>query len=301
MSEFAAKNIDISFSREFVTINETMMSYYNNAAKHLNTRYLTLDKSAILPKNVPVTDYGYANPEKTAKWISELYDDLGDYSSSFTIDGASNTLVSTHDSDGDQVTITDTIGLYQDTLSEISNDGTKLNLVTPNQYLWQYTDRFLQAPVGTSQYVYETDTVPFLQMVLYGTMEVYAPYSNFSFYSQKDMLKMIDYNLSPSFVLTEEPSYLLASTASSDYYSTEFEQYEDIVKNIYATVNAPLSQVIGYNWDSRTVVEDGVIANQYSKDGEIKTIIINYTDDEVTVNGNKVAALSAQVIEGGVK
>ena len=132
-------------------------------------------------------------------------------------------------------------------------------------------------------------------------MEVYAPYSNFSFYSQKDMLKMIDYNLSPSFVLTQEPSYLLAATASSDYYSTEFGQYEEIVKNIYATVNEPLSQVIGYNWDSRTVVEDGVIANQYSKDGDIKTILINYTDDEVAVGENKVAAQSAQVIEGGVK
>lgn len=301
MSEFKEKNIDISFSRDFTTINETMISYYNNAAKHMNTQYLTLDKSAILPKNVPVTDYGYAKPEKTAEWISDLYDDLGEYSDSFTIDGASNTLVSTHDSDGDQTTITDAISLYQDTLSQISENGTKLNLVTPNQYLWQYTDRYLESPVGTSQYVYETDTVPFLQMVLYGTMEVYAPYSNFSFYSQEDMLKMIDYNISPSFVLTQEPSYLLAATASSDYYSTEFEQYEEIVKNIYTTVNAPLSQVIGYSWDDRTVVQDGVIVNEYSKDGEVKSIIINYTEDEVTVDGNKIAALSAQVIEGGVK
>lgn len=301
MSEFKEKNIDISFSRQFTTINEDMISYYNNAAKHLNTRYLTLDKSAILPKNVPVTDYGYADPEKVAEWISDLYDDLGEYSDSFTIDGASNKIVTTHDSDGDQVTASEVIELYQKSLSDINKNGTKLNLVTPNQYLWQYTDRYLQSPVGTSQYVYETDTVPFLQMVLYGTMEVYAPYSNFSFYSQKDMLKMIDYNLSPSFVLTQEPSYLLAATTSSDYYSTEFGQYEEIVKNIYSTVNAPLSQVIGYNWDRRIVVEDGVIVNQYSKNGEVKSIVINYTDDEVTVNGNKVAALSAQVIEGGVK
>ncbi|MFQ9514579.1 MAG: DUF5696 domain-containing protein [Eubacterium sp.] len=301
MAEFQKKNVDISFSREFTTINETMISYYNNAAKHLNTKYLTLDKSGILPKNVPVTEYGYASPDKTAEWIEDLYDDLGDYSKSFTVDGASNVLVSTHDSDGDQISVTDVIKLYQDTLKKISDQETKLNLVTPNQYLWQYTDRYLQSPVGTSQYVYETDSVPFLQMVLHGTMEIYAPYSNFSFYSQKDMLKMIDYNISPSFVLTQEPSYLLAATTSSDYYSTEFSQYEDIVKNIYSTVNAPLSQIIGYNWDSRTVLEDGVIANQYSKDGSVKTIVINYTEDEVTVKGTKIAPLSAQVIEGGVK
>lgn len=301
MAEFQEKNIDISFSREFTTINEDMLSYYGNAAKHLNTKYLLLDKSAILPKNVPVTEYGYASPKKSAQWIADLYEDLGEYSKSFTIDGASNVLVSTHESDGSGVSVTEAIKLYQETLAKINEKDTKLNLVNPNQYLWQYTDRYLESPVGTSQYVYETDTVPFLQMVLHGTMEVYAPYSNFSFYSKKDMLKMIDYNISPSFVLTEEPSYLLASTVSSDYYSTEFEQYEEIVKEVYETVNEALSQVVGYYWDSRTVVEDGVIANQYSKDGDVKTIIINYSEDEVTVDGNTIAPLSASVIEGGVK
>ena len=301
MAEFAEQGVDISFSREFTTINEDMISYYNNAAKHLNTKYLLLDKSEILPTNVPVTEYGYASPDKTAQWITDLYEELGDYSSSFTIDGASNMLISTHESDGEQTTVSDAIELYQNALQQISEDGTTLNLVAPNQYLWQYTDRYLQSPVGTSQYVYETDTVPFVQMVLYGTMEVYAPYSNFSFYSQSDMLKMIDYNISPSFVLTQEPSYLLAATTSSDYYSTEFSQYEEIIQNIYTTVNEPLSQVIGYSWDSRTVLQDGMIANQYSKDGNIRTIIINYTEDEVTVNGNNIAPLSAQVIEGGVE
>ena len=301
MSEFKEKGIDISFSREFSSINEDMINYYGNAAKHMNTKYLLLDKTAILPKNVPVTEYGYAIPEKSAKWISELYKDLGEYSQSFTIDGVSNMLVTNYENDGDSTTATEAIKLYQDTLAKISEGDTKLNLVNPNQYLWQYTDRYLESPVGTTQYVYETDTVPFLQMVLHGTMEVYAPYSNFSFYSQKDMLRMIDYNISPSFVLTQEPSYLLAATTSADYYSTEFTQYEEIVKNIYSTVNEPLSQVIGYKWDSRTVVEDGLIANQYSKDGNVKTIVINYSEDEMTVKGNKIAPLSAKVIEGGVK
>jgi len=266
MSDFNKKNVDISFSREFTTINEDMVSYYNNAAKHLNTRYLELDKSEVLPKNVPVTEYGYAAPKKTAQWIQDLYDDLGDLSPSFTIEGASN-----------------------------------VNLVNPNLYLWKYADRYLQSPVGTSQYVYETDTVPFLQMVLHGTMEVYAPYANFSFYSATDQLRMIDYNISPSFVLTKQPSYLLASTTSSDYYSTEFEQYEELIQNIYKVVNEPLSQVAGYNWDGRKVLQDGVIENSYSKDGSQKSIVINYTDEDVTVGNTTVAAMSAKVIEGGVK
>ena len=38
-----------------------------------------------------------------------------------------------------------------------------------------------------------------------------------------------------------------------------------------------------------------------SKDGDVKTIIINYTSDEIQVNGTSVAANSAAVVEGGVK
>lgn len=300
MSEFAKKGIDISFSREFSSINETMVNYYGTAAKHINSQYLSVDKSEVLPKNVPVTEYGYATPAKTAQWITDLYEDLGDLSGSFTIDGASNILLSHYKSDDNKTTVQNTVKLYQDAISKIQKNGTKTNLVNPNKYLWKYTDRYLQSPVGTSQYVYETDSVPFLQMVLNGTMEVYAPYSNFSFYSQADMLKMIDYNISPSFVLTQKPSYLLASTTSCDYYSTEFDQYEDLINTIYTTVNDVLSKVKGCEWIGRKVLDDGVIANEYtSNDGE-KTVIINYTDEEVTINGESVPAQSAAVIEGGV-
>ena len=301
MSDFQKKNIDISFSREFTTINESMLSYYNNAAKHMNTQYLKVDKSGVLPKNVPVSEYGYATPKKTAQWMDDLYEDLGDLSKSFTIDGASNTLVSTYNSDGVDTTVSQAIKLYQTSIGNMKKKGTKINLVNPNKYLWKYTDRYLQSPVGTSQYVYETDTVPFLQMVLNGTMEVYAPYANFSFYSTTDQLRMIDYNIMPSFVLTKQPSYLLASTTSSDYYSTEFEQYEKLVTEIYKKVNDPLSQVIGYKWTSRKVLDNGVIANIYEKDGNKKTIIINYTDEKVSVSGTDVEKKSAAVIEGGVE
>lgn len=141
--------------------------------------------------------------------------------------------------------------------------------------------------------------MPFLQMVLNGTMEVYAPYSNFSFYTQTDILRMIDYNLSPSFVLSKEPSYHLAATPSAHLYSTEFEQYEELILRVYGQVNEALSQVAGYRWIRRTVLENGVILNAYRKDsGEEKYIIINYSEDSYTYEGNSVAALSAAVISG---
>ncbi len=300
IEKFDKSDIDISFSREFTSINEDMVNYYGTAAKHLNTQYLELDKSQVLPENVPVTQYGYAKHDVSVEWLNDLYDSVGGISRSFTIDGISNKIITSHNSNGTGSTAKQVINDYRKAIKDISND-VKVNLVNPNKYLWQYTSRYLQAPVGTSQFVYETDTVPFLQMVLHGTMEIYAPYSNFSFYSKNDMLKMIDYNISPSFVLTQQPSYLLAATTSSDYYSTEFSEYESLIKKIYETVNGSLRQVIGYKWTGRKVLKDGVIVNTYTKGSNVKSVIINYTNDNIFVGSNKtlVAAQSAEVVQGG--
>ena len=295
-TDFAAKGTDISYSRDFVTINKKMISFYTNAAKHVNTWYLMTDKSVLYPANCPIFETGYALPSKTAEWIRKLSGKVSDYSESFTITGASNILTSTYDRNGVVSSLTDAEELIRNAVAA-AGENMKINLVNPNQYLWEYTDRYLQAPVGTSQYVFETDSVPFLQMVLHGTMEVYGPYSNFSFYTDSDILRMIDYNISPSFIFTKEPSYLLADTVSSDMYSTEYEQYRNLAKKVYDGVNSVLSQIRGYEWTGREVPESGVIVNTYVKNGAKAQVIINYTDSDVNCLGTVTKALSASVVK----
>ncbi len=297
IKSFKEKGIDISYARDYVTINKEMLSYYNNAVKHVNSWYLNINKSEILPVNSPVTDFGYANPKKTAEWFLKHVKEFSSYVDSVTASGISNVLLSNYSGDGRVNSVTDAISFYQEAMQKAKDSGVKVNLEQPNMYLWKYTNRYLNSPVGTSQYVFETDAVPFLQMVLHGTMEVYAPYSNFSFYTQADILRMIDYNLSPSFILSEEPSYLLASTNSSHLYSTEFSQYKDLIHTVYDEVNEVLSSVNGYTWTNRDVINEGVLLNTYREGNDVKYIIINYTDEAVTWNNSIVPAQKAMVVE----
>ena len=294
ISDFAAKGVDISYEQDYVTVNKNMINYYNTAVKHVNSWYAFVDKTALLPTTAPIDQFGFARPEKSAQWLSEQYGYAKKQAASMTITGIGSILTGDYSSSG-HTTVSDAITLYQDTLA--SMEDTKINMKSPGMYLWQYTDRYLQAPVGHSQYIFETDAVPFLQLVLNGTMEVYAPYANFSFYTQTDILKMIDYNLFPAFILTKEPSYKLADTVSADMYSTEYSLYEDLIEDIYSQINAVLGQVNGYQWTDRLVAENGVIVNRYEKDGKAKEIIINYTDETVNVKGTEVAPLSAVVID----
>ena len=295
IGDFAERGVDISLSRDTVTVNKKMLTYNNTAVKCISNWYLSIDKAVILPDNVPTSLFSYGTPEKVASWTKQLADKTGAFSNSITLTEMPHVLTSNWNRDGVVTSLTESVELYRNILEEIGQER-KLNLESPNMYLWKYTDRYLQAPVGNSQFIFETDTVPFLEMVLHGTMEVYAPYANFSFYTQDCILRMIDYNLSPSFILSREPSYKLGDTFLANYYSTEYTLYENMIEDIYGQINSVLSQVQGFEWTARYVPENGVVINSYQKDGESRHIIINYTEHEVTYQGTTVLPESAAVV-----
>lgn len=294
IEKFGRQGVDVSLSRNTVGINRKMTNYYNTAVKCISNWYLSIDKSAILPANVPTALFSYATPEKTAEWTRLLAEGASDFSDSLTLTEMPHVLTSNWSRDGVLTSLTESMELYRSTLEEIGQE-TKLNLENPNSYLWKYTDRYLQAPVGSSQFIFETDTVPFLQMVLHGTMELYAPYANFSFYTQDCILRMIDYNICPSFILSKEPSYKLGDTFSANYYSTEYTLYEELIETVYGQVNGVLGQVAGYEWTDRAVPEDGVVINSYRRGGQARYVVVNYTEHEVNYQGISVAPESAAV------
>lgn len=288
IQDYLAKGIDISLYQDYYTINEEQISLYRNAAKHpagWYGRYFTFEE--------PIYLFYYARPEKSVLWLENQSDTFLDMGvGSLTIDGISKNLIT--DYTIDKFSRTDAINLYQQTYAAF-NDEVKLNMVKPNQYLFEYVDRYLLMNVYSTQYLIETDTVPFLQLVLQNTMELYAIYSNFSFYTQTDILRMIDYNVYPSFVLTKQPSQILTDTNSNEFYSTEYQLYEDLIVSTYESVNNTLGEVVGVNWVNREVLEPGVVKNTY-ENGVI--IIINYTDEAYTYDANTVAPLSAFVAGG---
>lgn len=284
------KNIDISLALDYSIITNEQTKLKNNAIKHINGWYLKeiLNQT---DSNMLSEKY-FARPTKIASWIesnAKITNKMG--LSDITLDGFTNKLYS--DYTKGFLSKKEVISIYQNTLKELDNNT--LNLTAPNQYLWEYTDRFLQTPMFTTQYLVETIEVPFLHLILNNTMELYSTYVNFSFYEPTDILKIIDYNVYPSFVLTKEPSYLLSETNSSNYFSTEYKIYEKMIKDVYENVNGALKNVSNANWINRTVTNDNLVINEYSN--QIK-ILINYNNIDLTYNNNLIKANSYLVIGG---
>lgn len=278
---------DVSFSQDYVNIHKEQVSFDTAAARHVNSWYIEYR----LRGEYPVNLFGVAKPTKSAAWIKAQSTALAKLDvDSFTIEGISSILTS--DYDNGYTSQEEAIALYQDTLSKLDSTK-KVAMSNPNDYLWNFVDRYLNTPVYSTQFLVETDTVPFLQLILNGSMEMYAPYSNFSFYTPKDVLRMIDYNTYPSFVLSQDPAYNLALTNANRYYSTEYTEYKTLIISIYKDVDRVLKEVIGAHWVDRQVLQNGVIMNTYDNG---KQILINYTDSAVMINGKLVQALSATVI-----
>ena len=168
----------------------------------------------------------------------------------------------------------DSVKEYQRLLEELRINTA---LYRPNAYMWQYTNSYLDMTLYSSQFIYYSDTVPFLPIVLKGYLDYYAPFSNFSANAIDEFLLMVDYGAFPSYIVTGEPAHQLKYTNSNEYYSTEYDVLKDRIKEHYQKLKDVLTHTLGASIEAREVVAPGVVKVVYSNQVEIW---INYTTNE---------------------
>lgn len=168
-------------------------------------------------------------------------------------------------------------------------------MTMPNAYLFSYTDAYFDIPMQNSQYLYETDSVPFLQIVLKGSMDYYTAYANQGVYSQANVLKMIEYGAYPAFMVIAEDNYSMKDTPLEDYCSLNFWDWEDVIVKTYETVAPALEAVEGACIERHYVLDTGVVCVAYSNG---TSIFINYTENDYAVEEIIVPA-SRYLVERG--
>jgi len=195
---------------------------------------------------------------------------------------------------GESLTRSEFRDLLTKTLSKLS---VKTAFSNPNQYLYKYTSDYFDMPMCNSQYLYETDTVPFLQIVLKGSVDYYAPYANQSGYSKNDVLKMIEFGAYPSFIVAKSDNYELKGTPLEDYFSINIDDWYGTVTDIYADVNEALSKVEGVRISNHTALDVGVVRVDYENG---VSIYVNYTANDYSLGETTVKAFDFAVVSGGM-
>ncbi len=208
-------------------------------------------------------------PESTAKKLiadQSFYEKLG-YGAE--IGSIGSMLFSYYD--GNVYERGDTMAYYQDALSEYDS----LLLSSPNSYLWASMTGYLDMAVTNAQYNFYTDLVPLLPIILSGSVHMFTPYLNFNALGTERLLMMIDFNINPRYILTEENTYKMRYTRSSNLYTTAYDDYATEIVDTYHYLNDALKHVVGSMIVNREVLGLGIVRVTYANGA---SIYINYSD-----------------------
>ncbi len=180
---------------------------------------------------------------------------------------------------------------YQEMLAE---NGGVLSMYLPNDYFFGSISAYYGMPLGTSGYLYTTDSVPFLQIVLAGHIPYYGGGLNFSSNLEEDLLRHIDFGVYPSYFLTQEVTAKILNTDSNWIFTSSYAQWGDEVEQTYQWLNSLLGPVEGQEIISRQVLAESVYATTYANN---KQIIVNYGNAPYNIGGIVVPGRNAVIRE----
>ena len=281
--EQAEKGYDVYLYNDGLLINKTTNATTFNAMKMVNKRTFEMEV------NGQVYDLFYY--QLPARAESDLKSFVQDYTAegvnNLALAGISNTLFS-YSYRGSYYSRRDSMVSLQNAMA-YADEYCQMLLETPNAYLWQYTDAFLDMPLGSSDFLYVDQDIPFLSIVLKGVVPMYSDYVNFEANKHENFLQMVESGMYPSFYLAHEDSSKLIYTNSSGLYSLEYETYIDTI----ISYDKALRQLAQQTYDAVIVchetLEAGVVKVSYSN-GVV--IYVNYNEYDVTHDGLTIEALS---------
>ena len=138
--------------------------------------------------------------------------------------------------DSKQFTI-DAFKHFSDNYSEVMTDG-------GNAYVWKYVDHILGVALDSSRYNFAAEAVPFIGVVLHGSIRFAGDPLNMEGDIKYAMLKAIENGASPYFVLSYQNTQVLKEDELlSKYYSIRYDIWNDDIINTYAQINDILSDV----------------------------------------------------------
>lgn len=147
---------------------------------------------------------------------------------------------------------------------------------TGNIYMLKNADIVVNMPLSTQ--VTPTgayEAVPFLQMLVHGTVDYSGEPINLSVNSEETMLKYIEYGACPHF----EWGYNPLDEKDEKYY---YDGWVNTASEFYEKANSVLYDLRSVRITEHSMVSDGVFLTQY-ENGSM--IYVNYTDKDYTVSG----------------
>ena len=125
-----------------------------------------------------------------------------------------------------------------DLLARIEEDYTNVMIDGGNSYALQYADHILNVPLDSSRYSNASEAIPFMGMVLHGSVNFTGSAINMAGDTQYELLKAIENGASLYFTLSMQNTSLLKEDPEfNKYYSVSFDIWYEEVVELYNELN----------------------------------------------------------------
>ena len=284
-NKLSSKGISLSFVTDYVKAYEDASIRNKKLALNISNQFITIGDN----RSGSSAQFRLVNPQDAMSLFKDDISTIKGYSAAADVASASSLLYSGYKNR--DYSRSDTVAIFKEAMK---NAGIRTNMIRPNSYLWPECSAYLDVPVSSSEYLIETESVPFLQMTLSGIMPMYSDAINLTYTGSELVLRLIDYNVYPSFTLTEEDAIELYGSNSSGIFTSSYSLWKDSVESIYGQVNAVLSKVAGQQVADRYPAADGVYVTEYTNG---YSIVVNYGAKPFEFGGTTVEAKSAAAVK----
>jgi hypothetical protein len=230
-------------------------------------------------------------PSLYEKMASNDIDELSNYNiNSVSLDSFIYSIFTGYD-DG-MVLRQDNIKDIQDALLKFKEAQIKMDIYQPDDYLFGFVSSYLGSPLSSSNYKFVSATIPLIQLVLAGYVDMYSEYLNFLSDPQNMLLRMVEFGVYPSAILTSQSAYVLKKSNMSAMYITEYDVLKNRIQSYYDFVSTGLNETIGQQMIDHQFIAEGVVKVTYAHG---LVIVINYSDASYTYLSETILPLSYEV------
>ncbi len=275
------------FDLDFTTIRKTGRGFskFSDVCKSIfNTRtpIYKYMRSVYVPVNTEDPSYllKSGEVEKAAqKFLSEY-----EFEGGISLDKLGEELYSDFSKEGS--TRADAKKSFISIFKNVSQDHS-LSVNGGNAYSYSYADRIFELPTSHDGNLLFGESVPFVQMVLHGTV----PYST---QIGNTLLDCLEFGADPSFGGISVSASTLIETSFNWLYGTTYDSWKEKAKKVYKEYNEIYGDL--YNCQiTRHLSDKGVSVTEYSNGTKI---YVNRREEDASFEGLTISANGYKVIGG---
>ncbi|MBO7402715.1 MAG: hypothetical protein J6U10_06975, partial [Lachnospiraceae bacterium] len=173
--------------------------------------------------------------------------------------------------------------------------GGKIIADNANSYMFGYAADIINVPLDSNRSRIISEAVPFYEMVLHGYVDFAGDCLNMTDDYNTTFLKSIESGSGLYFKWIYSDNSVLKETDFDSLYSVNYKSWIDRATEDYGTINRVLGPLRGQTIVKHEIVSKKVVRVTYEKGTQI---LVNYSKENVTVDGQTVNAGSFAVVTG---